>query len=221
MGRVGSHTGHVDTAPDDLFAAITDFTIGVRRAGASDGTEVSAVLADAFFDDPVITWAFPDDDRRRQVLPDLFSIFVDDFLPADEVRVAEGGMGAALWLPPVAEAADEDPEEMVRGIERVAGPDAERFLELMSLTDQHHPHDPCYYLLAIGVLPAWQGKGVGSALMGPVLDQCDRDGVAAYLEATSERSKKLYERHGFEATGEFAPAGAPPLWPMWRTPSAR
>jgi GNAT superfamily N-acetyltransferase len=221
MGSAGSHTGHVDAPPDDLFAAITDFTIGIRRAEASDGTEVSAILADAFFDDPVITWAFPDDDRRRQVLPGLFSIFVDDFLPADEVRVAEGRLGAALWMPPLAEEADEDPEEMVRRIERVAGPDAERFLELMSLMDQHHPHDPCYYLLAIGVPPAWQGKGVGSALMDPVLDQCDRDGVAAFLEATSERSKKLYERHGFEATGEFAPAGAPPLWPMWRTPSAR
>lgn len=193
----------------------------MRPARTADRTEVSAVLAQAFFDDPVITWAFPDDDHRRRVLPGLFSIFLDGFLPGGGARVAQGGMGAALWMPPAADVTAEDAEEMVRRIQHHLGPDAARFLELMALTDEHHPHDPCYYLLAIGVLPAWQGKGVGSALMAPVLDQCDRDGVAAYLEATSQRSKALYERHGFAATGQFAPAGAPPLWPMWRAPSSR
>jgi len=39
-----------------------------------------------------------------------------------------------------------------------------------------------------------------------------------YLDATSERNKRLYERHGFEAEAEYAPEGGPPLWPMWREP---
>lgn len=193
-------------------------TVEVARAAAADGAAVSEILAQAFFDDPVISWAFPDDDRRRKLLPDVFSLFVDGFLPAGEVRVTEDATGAALWMPPVADAVDEDPDHMVRQIEALTGSDAERFLELVSLMDEHHPLEPAYYLLAIGVLPATQGKGVGSALMRPVLEQCDHDGLAAYLEATSERSSKLYERHGFEAIGQFAPTGAPPLWPMWRAP---
>ncbi|HVL92600.1 MAG TPA: GNAT family N-acetyltransferase [Acidimicrobiales bacterium] len=195
----------------------TSDTVEVRRAGAADSAVVSDILAQAFFDDPVISWAFPDDDRRRELLPDVFSLFVDGFLPAGEVRVTED-IGAALWMPPEAAAADEDPDEMVRQIEAVIGADAERFLELVALLDEHHPHEPAYYLLAVGVRPASQGTGVGSSLMRPVLEQCDRDGVAAYLEATSERSRKLYQRHGFEAIGQFAPTGAPPLWPMWRAP---
>ena len=195
----------------------TSDTVEVRRAGAADSAVVSDILAQAFFDDPVISWAFPDDDRRRELLPDVFSLFVDGFLSAGEVRVTED-IGAALWMPPVAAAADEDPDEMVRQIEAVIGADAERFLELVALLDEHHPHEPAYYLLAVGVRPASQGTGVGSSLMRPVLEQCDRDGVAAYLEATSERSRKLYQRHGFEAIGQFAPTGAPPLWPMWRAP---
>ncbi len=33
------------------------------------------------------------------------------------------------------------------------------------------------------------------------------------------RSRALYERHGFEVTGEFnLPSGGPPLWQMWREP---
>ena len=38
--------------------------------------------------------------------------------------------------------------------------------------------------------------------MRPVLERCDREGVPAYLEASSERSMRLYERLGWEFTGE-------------------
>lgn len=45
-----------------------------------------------------------------------------------------------------------------------------------------------------------QGQGIGSALMAPMLER-DREGVRAYLDATSERHKPLHERHGFEGDG--------------------
>ena len=70
----------------------------------------------------------------------------------------------------------------------------------------------------MGVEPESQARGIGSALMAPTLEQCDREDVWAYLDPTSERNRRLYERHGFEATGEFAPEGRPPLYPMWREP---
>jgi len=55
--------------------------------------------------------------------------------------------------------------------------------------------------------------------MAPVLARCDREGARAYLDAASERNKRLYERHGFQAEDPFAPPGGPPLWPMWRQPA--
>jgi GNAT superfamily N-acetyltransferase len=82
------------------------------------------------------------------------------------------------------------------------------------------PAGSYWYLQFMGVAPAWQGQGLGSALMAPVLARCDREGVRAYLDATSERNKRLYERHGFEAEEPFAPPGGPPLWPMWRQPAS-
>lgn len=54
--------------------------------------------------------------------------------------------------------------------------------------------------------------------MRPVLDMCDRDGVPAYLEASSERNKALYLRHGFEVVGEIKLPDGPRMWPMWRSP---
>jgi ribosomal protein S18 acetylase RimI-like enzyme len=84
--------------------------------------------------------------------------------------------------------------------------------------DSKHPHDPHYYLPFIGVEPGWQGRGFGASLMRPVLERCDREGLPAYLEASTPRNRALYERNGFEVFEEFAVKGSPPLWQMWREP---
>jgi GNAT superfamily N-acetyltransferase len=44
------------------------------------------------------------------------------------------------------------------------------------------------HLRDVGVLPEAQGKGLGRALMAPTLECCNRDGLPAYLETSSERS---------------------------------
>lgn len=88
--------------------------------------------------------------------------------------------------------------------------------------DARHPTDQKHWYLAfMGVVPEWQGRGLGSALMAPALAELDRSGATAYLEASTPRSRALYQRHRFEVTGEFdLPAGGPPLWQMWREPQS-
>ena len=38
----------------------------------------------------------------------------------------------------------------------------------------------------------------------PVLERCDDERLPAYLETTSPRNRALYQRHGFEITGQFS-----------------
>ena len=54
-----------------------------------------------------------------------------------------------------------------------------------------------WHLLVIGVLPAFQGQGIGSALMSPVLAQADRDDLPCFVETVQPRNQPLYARHGF------------------------
>ena len=85
--------------------------------------------------------------------------------------------------------------------------------------ESNHPAEPHYYLPFIGVAPGWQGRGLGSAVMEPILERCDRERMPAYLDATTDRNRALYERLGFRITEEFSLGkGAPPLWRMWREP---
>ncbi|MBS1844280.1 MAG: hypothetical protein JST53_07675 [Actinobacteria bacterium] len=39
-------------------------------------------------------------------------------------------------------------------------------------------------MATVGTDPAAQGRGLGTAVLAPVLDECDRDGVGAFLESS-------------------------------------
>ena len=92
---------------------------------------------------------------------------------------------------------------------------------MLGYLDSRHPYGSHYYLFILGVEPGWQGKGIGTSLMQPILERCNRKRIPAYLEATAPRNRDLYARNGFEVVEEIElPDGAPPLWRMWREPGA-
>jgi GNAT superfamily N-acetyltransferase len=192
----------------------------VRKGSVGDVPRIASTLARAFFDDPVFRWAYADDGRRYELLPGFFSLFTQTLKRHDEIYVTREGTGAALWAPPgQAAVPEEQADEFGRRLEEMSGVDAERLFALTKLIDEHHPPGSYYFLQFMGVEPPSQGRGIGSALLAQMLERCEREGMRAYLDATSPHNKRLYERHGFRASGEYAPEGGPPLWPMWREPS--
>jgi len=51
-----------------------------------------------------------------------------------------------------------------------------------------------------------------------MLERCDAERAAAYLESSNEKNVPLYRRHGFEVTGEVVTHLGPRAWLMWRDP---
>lgn len=201
------------------MARMTTTPIPVTTAAAEDAAMIGRVLADAFFDDPVGHWIDPDPATRATRLTQLFEIWARAFtLPHGEV-VCAGDAGAALWLPPGRWRTP--PLVLMRQLPRLGrifGRRTSLLLRGLSRLEHHHPREPHWYLPLIGVATAQQGRGIGSALLRTVLERCDDDGVPAYLEATCERNRDLYSRHGFVVRGEVELPDGPPLWPMWREP---
>jgi GNAT superfamily N-acetyltransferase len=185
-----------------------------RKATAADLPDVTDTLALAFYDDPVVMWCIDDGSRRRELLPGFFGAVAGSYLAYDETYSVDEGVSAAVWAPPGAE----DDEELPTMLGEVVEEYAERLFEILGLMEEKHPVELHYYLFLLGTMPEWQGRGLGSSLMTPVLEKCDRDRVPAYLEATSERNKQLYLRHGFEVTDEIPLPDGPTMWPMWRSP---
>ena len=123
-------------------------------------------------------------------------------------------MGAALWLRPGVEPDQEPLIELIQ--QAIPESDQGKVFAMFEQMGKYHPHEPLWYLPVIGVDPARQGMGLGSALLVHALAECDREGKQAYLESTSTRSRDLYARHGFEVTGTIQVADSPPFWPMLR-----
>ncbi|MCX5423547.1 GNAT family N-acetyltransferase [Streptomyces sp. NBC_00078] len=193
--------------------------VAIRAAGEGDRGLVVRLLDQAFQDDPVSGWVFPGDEYRRTTHHRLMAAFTDIVLDEGRIDVAEDGSACALWLSVPAEAhdaVDDGPAQLRAAVD----PGNERVELIGRLTARIHPAGRAHeYLWMIGVAPERQGEGIGGALVQHVLDRCDREDLPAYLEASSARSRVLYERLGFELAGRplELPDG-PRMWPMWREP---
>jgi ribosomal protein S18 acetylase RimI-like enzyme len=187
-----------------------------RPATSADIPALSRTLAAAFFNDPVFSYCYPDVAGRREILPRWFEIVIEAYLPHREIYTSDDGVAGAVWIPPGVE----DDEQVGRALGEISGKHALTLFEIFERMEEQHPHQPHHYLFLLGTRPQWQARGIGSALMRPVLELCDQESMPAYLEATSEGNKRLYLRHGFEVVGEIKLPDGPSMWPMWRTPRA-
>ena len=176
------------------------------------------VLAEAFCNDPLFVWEFPDDTARPRILRAMFAHITEHvYLPAGVSAFCEHG--AALWQPPGVQLDKQiEPGQAAAFVNAVEG-QIGRLMSLVAVLEDAHPVEPHWYLPMIGVRPTAQGKGIGGRLLEFTLNQIDEQGDAAYLEATSPRNAALYERHRFEVVGELKVADSPTLFPMWRKPA--
>jgi len=210
------------TAPNIRTAApltVEAADLHVRRAAVPDLPDLVETLTVAFQPDPFMSWWIPDPERRWSILANCFELIADINLPYDELYLTDPApVAAAVWIPPGCQPSGDHAEELVGWYVAAAEETADRLQSALQLMAEVHPEQPHAYLFLLATLPQWQSRGLGSALLRNMLQRCDRDGVPAYLEATSEDSRRLYLRHGFQATGEIRLPDGPSMWPMWRPP---
>jgi ribosomal protein S18 acetylase RimI-like enzyme len=197
----------------------------IVRLEANQQSQAGEVLARAFHDDPLYTLVIPEGDKRARALPWLFDKVVRYSLLYGEVYTTPAVDGVACWLPPgrtkltlgrmVRSGLHATPLKMGLAAYR-------RFDAYMGYADAVHARyapEPHWYLWAIGVAPASQGKGIGSSLIQPILEQADAGGTACYLETEMERNIRFYEKHGFEVVGGGkVPELGIQVWAMVREP---
>jgi len=188
----------------------------IRTAVAADGERCLATLTLAFSGDPPCRWAWPDPQQYLEAFPGFARAYGGGAIGYGTAYYYESFCGVALWLPP---GAAPDEESLVKVVEdTVADERKGAMFSMFEQMDALHPQEAHWHLALIGVDPARQGKGIGSALLSHILNVCDAQNVSAYLEATSPRNVPLYERHGFEAVGSIQVADSPRIIAMLRKP---
>lgn len=188
-----------------------------REARRDEQRSVCDVLGRAFFDDPVAEYLFPDAKDRSQRYARFASIAIDAFADSAFVVTEPEIRTGAIWQAPA-----RSPLGLVRqlrilaklvGLTRSGLRRAARLGELMS---RHHLREPHWYLAVLGTDPEAQRMGLASAVLAPVLERCDREGMPAYLESSKAANIPFYNKHGFEVVDELCVPGGPSLWPMVR-----
>jgi ribosomal protein S18 acetylase RimI-like enzyme len=173
-----------------------------------------ATVVDAFADDPVERWLWPERKSYEETFPKFVAAFGGRALEQGSAWGLDGGGAVAMWLPPNVSA---DEEELVAILRDSISPeqleDTFAVLEQMSAA---HPSYVHWYLPWLAVDPARQGEGLGSTLLAHGLRIVDAEHLPAFLETPNPRTVPLYERHGFEVVATAQAGSCPPITSMLR-----
>lgn len=178
-------------------------------ANAGDRDAVADVLADAFADDPLINWMFPDPVRGGLHRHRMMEIAAGNngghtYVWRDSDTVGAGEIiGVAAWAPPgrsFFNAADGQ-----RLADLLTGASPERAPVLRATMNEVHSYEPetnHFHLQFFGVRSSSRGRGIGGQLLAGCLDLIDRLGHVASLESSNARNLTVYQRQGFSVTAE-------------------
>lgn len=200
--------------------ALTNRDIKIRTANSTDIKVAAKIIAESFYDDPILIWIVEDPEERKKVAIDFFELYVSIGIEKGVVDLAvipkDGIVGCAIWLPH-----DEQDDNIEAKLYSTVGTHASQFSLFGEIMLAHYPPVTSYWqLFAIAVLPLAHGLGVGGKLIEYRLYELDTIGMPSYLEATTRLSAGgLYRRLGYQPVGEPIkfPSGVE-AFPMWRNP---
>jgi GNAT superfamily N-acetyltransferase len=173
----------------------------VRRAARPDVPRLAATLAAAYPDYRWTSWALPEDGRAQrlhrwaEVCAGLAGV------DAGTTWVTDDCSSVAAWTAPGAPAPAADLQAVLdRDLPKVFGPRHRVVLASERLAAPGKPAEPHWWLDAVGTRPAHRRAGWGAAVLQPVLDRCDDDGVPAALIAYTSTAVRWFQRFGFATT---------------------
>ena len=199
----------------------------VRRAEQRDVPRIAATLTIALADSRWTRWALPDDGRMQRLTR------------LNELDAGHRGVGTgttwvtddvtavAVWEPPPgAEGTTPLPADVQAALaNELPYLSADRFgavRDTAALVAQARPAEPHWWLRHLGVRPTSRRRGLGAAVLAPVLVRCDTDGVPAAAAVFSWANVRFLRGFGFEVgwTGHTADDELP-LWVLVRQPLRR
>ena len=214
------------SAPTDLQPSELARFEEVCRLGQDWREQIATTVAQAFEDDPIWQWMLNAD--RTLTLDEALPFargLVARSSAADEIHGFRDHRAVALWSAPAEQVSEEvtaaceaQAEPFWVAVAEQMGDGLERLGALGEVMRESHPDEPHWYLGIVGVRPGHQGEGLGTRVLAPMLERCDRLGIATYLLSSNPRNHSLYHRLGYDDLGDITALDSPPLRRFLRGP---
>lgn len=186
---------------------------------------VVTAMADGLHADPGWTHVVPDDHARLLAGRTLIGHAARTAFRDGTVLVAreDGAIrGGIIWAAP-----GEFPPRWTRQLPaaapmvgltaRIGARTVRELSRFGQAIDQALPPEPVWYVQALSVTPAGQGRGLGAALLGQVLAKSDATSVPCYLDTGKQANVAYYQRFGFALLDERVLwQDGPTIWRLQR-----
>ena len=139
---------------------------------------------------------------RQQDLPEILALQKTAF-------AAEAQLVNDWNIPPLTQTLDELADDWRKGIMlKAVNEDG-----IIVGTVRGHVAPDGFYIGRLAVLPQWQGRGCGSALLEAMIGRAESNRLVLFTSTKSERNLRLYERFGFRPFKKSTTAtGVPLVW---------
>lgn len=170
----------------------------LAATGRSHSAGAAAVLTRAFQDEPLSLYLVPDAEERASSCSGMFTAWIRTPGVIADVTTTGGGAlaGVALWE--YTNTTEPDPSVAERND---PPPARERFCVYFGYMEALHARvipEAHWTLSLLGVDPAHQGRGYGTALLTDRLARIRAAGLPCYLTTGSVRNVAFYQRQGFQ-----------------------
>ena len=202
---------------DNLFKLTPDYV-----------KEAIKVAGDAFQDDPVTIFSYPDEtERKEKVQYGFYMIYNYGIKHGLTYATSKNLEGITIWLPPDKVYPSTWTLMKYGGFYtmRKVGLKMKvmkRTMTVFKYEEERHKHLVPYdhwYFQNIAVKPEEQGKGYGGLLISTMLKTIESEGLPVYVETNTEKAMSIYQKYGFEILEHgIIPKTDVPLWCMLRKP---
>lgn len=189
----------------------------IIRLGPQHRAGAPTTLAQAFQDDPSLSWLIPDPAARQARLPAFMGLVFDEHVQFGVMLGTPDLAAVTLWRAPGA----------MHRHQAVWHPGALRYVPIFRSrlphairTDEairaHLPSEPgWFYLKYAAVRPSAQGKGLGGRAIRAGLAEAAALGVPTILETATPSNVSLYKNLGFALRSQWqVPHDGPQFWTM-------
>jgi len=200
----------------------------IRKLSLEDLKIATEIMVEAYQNDPLWLYLVPNEKKRDNISRKFFKAFLMlQFDSWEYYGVSSPLKGIALWKFPNPTKISTREKINVLLKSGLIGFIFSRFIlkyikiikifNRMEALHKKYAVKPHYYLSSIGVKPEYQGKGVASKLIKPILLKADQESRSVYLETLTPENVPIYQHFGFKTVErvEF-PKENLTMWALYR-----